>query len=450
MDGMAAIVLAAGQGTRMKSKISKVLHPLAGWPMIRHVLDAATGAGASRVVVVVGHEAEQVRQALGDAVEYVDQTEQLGTGHAVMQAECLLSAEKDVLVLYGDTPLIQGATLRRLIDLHSKKGADISLLTMIVEDPSGYGRILRRDGKVIAVVEDGQATSGQKAIKEVNAGFYCFRGEWLWQQLPGLEKSKKGEYYLTDLVAIAADEGRKMVALTIDDSAEAMGVNDRVQLAEAESILRWRVRRRLMLSGVTLVEPSSTFIDEGVEVGRDCVVYPGAHIKGKTKIGEDCVIGPNSFIVDSTIGQGCAVFYSIVEQSTLEERVSVGPFSHLRPGAHLATGAHIGNFAEIKNSFVGEDTKMHHFSYLGDATVGSRVNVGAGTITCNFDSETGEKSKTIVEDDVALGSDTMLVAPVKVARGATTGAGSVVTRDIPSDSVALGAPAKVVRKVRKA
>lgn len=450
MKNIAAIVLAAGQGTRMKSRTSKVLHQLAGKPMIRYVLDAAGSAGVQRVVMVVGHEAEQVRQHLGDAVEYAMQDEQLGTGHAVLQAIRHLSEDvADALVLYGDTPLIRAETLRALIGLHGESHATVTILSAQVDDPEGYGRILRQNGSVVAIVEERLATLEQRAIKEINSGLYCFDVGWLREHLPRLEKNSKGEYYLTDLVAMAAEEGREIACLVAEDAVEAMGVNDRVQLAEAESILRWRVRRRLMLSGVTLVEPSLTFIDDGVEVGRDTIVCPGTFLKGKTRIGEECVIGPNSYVIDSTIGDNCTVFISVVEQSTLERQVTLGPFSHLRPGTHLAAGVHVGNFAEIKSSFVGEASKMHHFSYLGDATVGSNVNVGAGTITCNFDSETGKKSRTIIEDDVALGSDTMLVAPVKVAKGATTGAGSVVTEDIPPDSLALGVPARVVRKVKK-
>ncbi|MBI2953669.1 MAG: bifunctional UDP-N-acetylglucosamine diphosphorylase/glucosamine-1-phosphate N-acetyltransferase GlmU [Chloroflexi bacterium] len=450
MQNSVAIILAAGQGTRMKSKKSKVLHQLAGKPMVRYVIDAVKSAGVERVILVIGHEAEQVRQHLGDNVEFASQSPQLGTGHAVIQAMPWVGDEvENVLVMCGDTPLIRAETLRALLGQHMESRATITMLTARTDNPQGYGRIMRVDRAIVGIVEQGAASDEQKAIDEVNSGIYCFQTGWLRDRLPRLEKSARGEYYLTDLIAMAAHENRTIACLALDDLAEAMGVNDRVQLAEAEAILRWRVRRTLMLSGVTLMEPSTIFVDDGVEIGRDTVVYPGTFIKGDTTIGEDCAIGPNTYIVDSTIGSACTVFASVVENSTVDDRVSVGPFSRLRAGTHLAADVYIGNFAEAKNSSIGQATKMHHFSYLGDATVGSRVNIAAGSITCNFDSETGKKSRTVLEDDVALGSDTLLVAPVALAHGAATGAGSVVTRDIPADSLAVGVPARVVRKLRK-
>ncbi|MBI4317451.1 MAG: bifunctional UDP-N-acetylglucosamine diphosphorylase/glucosamine-1-phosphate N-acetyltransferase GlmU [Chloroflexi bacterium] len=449
MAEIGAVVLAAGLGTRMKSNTIKVLHPLVGRPMVCHVLDALLPLGIAKIVLVVGRDGASVRQAVPNTVEFVEQREQLGTGHAVMQARSALEGHAEhVVVLYGDAPLVRSETLLRLMDLHLNTKSTVTSLTVLRDDPTGYGRIIRVAGEVKRIVEEQSASVEERQIREVNGGLYCFESSWLWKHLPLLQISEKGEYYLTDLIATAAAEGRAVQTMVADDPLEAMGVNDRVQLAEAEAVLGWRIRRQLMRSGVTLVDPSHTYIDGGVDIGQDTVVYPGTFIKGKTKIGDRCVIGPNSYVVDSAVGSDCQIFASVVEGAEMEDGVIVGPFSHLRPGAYLAKGVHLGNFAEVKNSSLGQDTKVHHFSYVGDATVGSRVNIAAGTITCNFDAETGQKHRTIIEDDVALGSDTMLVAPVRVARGAETGAGSVVTKDIPPDSLALGVPARVVRKVK--
>ncbi|MCL5959316.1 MAG: bifunctional UDP-N-acetylglucosamine diphosphorylase/glucosamine-1-phosphate N-acetyltransferase GlmU [Chloroflexi bacterium] len=450
MRTLAAIILAAGQGTRMKTKINKVLHPVAGKPMVLHVLDALFSMGVDKSVLVVGHEADQVRQALGDRVEYVEQREQLGTGHAVMQArEALQGRFDDVLVLCGDAPLITAATLRRLRDLQLESGATVAMLSALAQDPTGYGRVLRKGESIVGIVEDRAASPEERAIREINSGFYCFDAEWLWKNVNLLQLSEKGEYYLTDVVALAAEQGRAIGAITVDDVREVIGINNRVQLAEAEAVLRERIRRKLMLSGVTLIDPAHVYVDGGVEVGPDSVIYPGTILEGQTRIGERCVIGPNTVLRNCAVGSDCSIMASVMEDCIVGDRVTVGPFSHVRAGAQLAGDVHLGNFAEIKNSRLGERTKMGHFSYLGDAEVGCDVNVGAGTITCNYDSETKSKGKTILEDHVALGSDTMLVAPVKVGHDAVTGAGSVVTRDIPAETVAVGAPARVVRKVRK-
>ncbi len=450
MEDLAVVVLAAGQGTRMKSKTPKVLHRLAGKPMVCHVLDAVSVLDPSKVVLVIGHEGEQVRRALERSLEFVEQTEQMGTGHAVLRARPLLEGMADhILVLYGDTPLLRGDTLQGLVDLHYRSGATITMLVAQAEDPRGYGRIIRVDGEIRGIVEEQAATEEQKLLREINSGVYCFDAAWLWGHLPEVPLNEKGEYYLTDLIALAPAEGRVVRAFAVEDPDDAMGVNDRVQLAEAESLLQWRIRQQLMLSGVTMVDPGLVFVDADVVIGQDTVIYPGSFLRGRTRIGEGCVIGPNSYIEDSGIAAKCRIFASVVEGAVVDEGVSIGPFSHLRQGAHLAEGVHLGNFAEVKNSFLGHDTKQHHFSYIGDATVGKRVNIGAGTITCNFDAETGEKHRTVIEDDVALGSDTMLVAPVRVGRGGETGAGSVVTKDIPPECLAVGVPAKVVRKVTK-
>ncbi len=433
-------ILAAGQGTRMKSQLPKVLHPLAGRPVVKYVLDVATQLEPTSLALVIGYGAQRLRQALGDEILYVEQSEQLGTGHAVLQARELLAGQAEtVLVLYGDTPFITRQTLEAMVTYHIENKAAITLLTFRPDDPTGYGRILRDEsGRVFGIVEDKEATSEQREIREANSGILCFRDSWLWSHLEGLQP-KHGEYCLTDLVELAVAEGES-VATKVADATEVMGLDDRVKLARAEALMRQCINEGWMLAGVTLLDPALTYIEASVEIGQDTVIYPNTHLRGATTIGRNCCIGPNAIICDSTIGNGCVIEASVVEGATLEDNVDVGPFAHLRKGAHLAKGVHVGNFGEIKNSYLGPGTKMGHFSYLGDATLGANVNVGAGTITCNYDGE--RKHPTIIEDDVFIGSDTMLVAPVKLGKGAKTGAGAVVTRDVPPGQVVYGVPAK--------
>ncbi len=411
--------------------------------MVTHVLDAATAAGAHDVVLVVGHGAEQVRAALGDRVRYADQAEQLGTGHAVLQACPLLPADlEQVLVLYGDTPLLRPDTLAALV--RAGREATIALLTMEVDDPSGYGRVVRApDGRVLVLVEDREATSEQRVVREVNAGAYVFDAVWLRARLPKLRAAPGGEIYLTDLVGVAVEEGLGVATVALADPAEGLGVNDRVQLAQAEAALRTRVRERLMRAGVTFVDPPSTFVDATVEIGPDTVVYPHTFLRGRTRIGAGCEIGPSSQLDDTVVGDNCRVCWSILDGATLADEVQVGPFSRLRPGARLARGVQVGNYAEVKNSTLHENVQQHHFSYIGDAELGRNTNVGAGTITCNFDGE--QKHFTTIGADVFLGSDTLLVAPVTIGDGSATGSGSIVTRDIPPNKMAWGVPARVHR-----
>jgi len=433
-------ILAAGQGTGMKSQLPKVLHPLAGRPMVKYVLDVAIQLEPTRLALVVGYGAQQLRQVLGDGILYVEQSDQLGTGHAVLQARELLAGQAEtVLVLYGDTPLITRQTLEAMLAHHTENKAAITLLTFRPDDPTGYGRILRDGtGRVVGIVEHKEATLEQRGIREINSGILCFRDAWLWSHLERLQL-KHEEYYLTDLVELAVAEGEP-VAAKATDATEVMGLDDRVKLARAETLMRQRINEGWMLAGVTLLDPSSIYIEASVQIGQDTVIYPNSHLQGATAIGRDCRIGPNTIIRDSTVGSRCAIEASVVEETTVEDDVDVGPFAHLRKGTHLAKGVHIGNFGEVKNSYLGPGTKMGHFSYLGDATLGANVNVGAGTITCNYDGE--RKHPTVVEDDVFLGSDTMLVAPVKVGKGAKTGAGAVVTRDVPPGQVVYGVPAR--------
>ncbi len=445
---IAVVILAAGQGTRMKSDLPKVLHPLGGHPLVTYSLKAARALTDTRPVLVVGYGAERVQEAVGDQAILVRQAEQLGTGHAVLQAEPILAGQADiVLVLYADMPLIRPETLKALVQAHTRQGdATITLVSVIADQPRGFGRVVRdAAGNVVALVEEAQATPEQLAIRELNAGIYCFDAHWLWPHLHQLPLSPKGEYYLTDTVALAVAEGRTVQALIAEDPEEMLGINTRVHLAEAEAVLRRRINQRWMEAGVTLLDPLTTYIQDTVEIGPDTVILPNTHLWGKTRVGAACTLGPNTILRDTTLGDRCRVEASVLEGAILEDDVTVGPFAHLRPGAHLARGVHLGNFAEVKNAALGPGTKVGHFSYIGDATLGANVNIGAGTVTCNFDGE--RKHHTVIEDGAFIGSDTMLVAPVTIGRGAKTGAGAVVTRDVPPGSLAYGVPARVVKHI---
>jgi len=444
-----SVILAAGQGTRMRSNLAKVLHPLLGRPMLQYALEAAQQVGGSKPVVVVGRDAEAVQQAFGAAADFVLQEEQLGTGHAVMQAEPLLRGQSDwVLVSYADMPLLTVETLRKVVQIQQAHSGPITMLSLMADDPRGFGRVVRdAEGRVRGIVEEAQATPEQLGIHELNAGLYCFAADWLWEALHRIQLSPKGEYYLTDLVEIAIRDGLSVQAHILEDAEEGIGVNNRIHLAEAEAILRKRINRKWMLEGVTLVDPATTYIEPDVTIGQDTMIWPNTYLQGATKIGAACSIGPNTIIRDSVVGEHSTVLASVLEDAIVEDYVEVGPFSHLRSGAHLAQGVHLGNFGEVKNSYLGPGTKMGHFSYIGDATIGAEVNIGAGTITCNFDGE--KKNHTEIEANVFIGSDTMLVAPVKLGEGARTGAGSVVTKDVPSYTLAVGVPARPIRKLAK-
>jgi bifunctional UDP-N-acetylglucosamine pyrophosphorylase/glucosamine-1-phosphate N-acetyltransferase len=438
------VILAAGKGTRIKSGLPKVLHPLAGRPMVQFVVDAARALAPERLTVVVGEGADQVRETVGESVTYALQSERLGTGHALQQAREAAAGRADtVLVLYGDTPLIRPETLGRMVTHHAQAGAAATILTFRPENPAGYGRIVRNPhtGQVQAVVEDKAATAEEKAIREVNSGLLCFRDDWVWDRLDRIERQPGGEYYLTDLVAIARGEGETVAAIEVDDALEVIGVDHRAKLAIAAAEMRRRINERWMLSGVTMVHPETTYVDAGVEIGVDTVIWPNTLLQGETHIGRSCTLGPNSVVRSSRIEDGCRVEMSVVEHAWMEEGSGVGPFGHLRKGAHLGKDAHMGNFGEVKNSYLGPGAKMGHFSYLGDATVGAGANIGAGTITCNYDGQ--HKHPTTIGKGAFIGSDTMLVAPVEVGEGARTGAGSVVTHDVPPGQVAYGVPARV-------
>jgi bifunctional UDP-N-acetylglucosamine pyrophosphorylase/glucosamine-1-phosphate N-acetyltransferase len=443
------ILLAAGQGTRMKSSLPKVLHPICGQPMIEYALRAAWEASTEVPVVVIGYGADAVREFLGDAARCVIQDPQLGTGHAVLQAEPILRGNTDlVLVTYADMPLLRTETLTRLVETQKKNRGPATMVTVVAANPRGFGRVARGpDGSVQAIVEEAAATPEQLSINELNVGAYCFRAEWLWDALGRIPVSKKGEYYLTDTIEMAAKAGLKVKAIVSDDLVETIGVNTRVHLAEAEAAMRKRINTAHMLAGVTIVDPAATYIEPGVTIGRDSVILPNTHLRGETVIGEGCAIGPETIITDSTIGNSCKILKSVLEGALLEDGVDMGPFARLRKGAHLCKGVHMGNFGEVKDSTLGPGTKMGHFSYIGNATIGANVNIGAGTITCNFDGE--HKFPTEIGEDVFLGSDTMLVAPVKLGAGARTGAGAVVTKDVEPDTLVVGVPARAIRKLNK-
>jgi bifunctional UDP-N-acetylglucosamine pyrophosphorylase / glucosamine-1-phosphate N-acetyltransferase len=445
-----AVVLAAGQGTRMRSELPKVLHPLLGHPLAWYALEAARQATQSRPVMVIGHAGERVRQSLGEAAEYVVQQPQLGTGHAVMQAESLLNGKTDlVLVTYADMPLVSAETLASLVNNQEAHAGPITMLTAVADDPRGFGRVIRKtDGSVQEVVEEAQATSSQLSIRELNVGMYCFEARWLWGALKRIPLSPKGEYYLTDLVGLAVAEGLPVQAVTTRDLDEVIGINTRVHLAEATLLMRQRINRSWMLAGVTLIDPATTYIEPEVVIGQDTVIWPNTYLHGKTVVGQACTLGPNTIIRDTRIGNRCEILSSVLEHAVLEDDVDMGPFGHLRKGAYLSKGVHMGNFGEVKNSTLGPGTKVGHFSYIGDAQIGPDVNIGAGTITCNFGID-GKKNPTQIGEGAFIGSDTMLVAPVTIGAGAVTGTGSVVTKNVPADTLVVGVPARAIRKLER-
>ncbi len=446
MNGLAVVILAAGQGKRMKSSLPKVLHRIAGRPMIQYVLDAVAGLAQTKPILVVGHGAEAVRAAVGDAATCLVQSPQLGTGDAVRKARSALEGNaRTVAVLYGDMPLLSPRTFQSLVHAHDASQAVVTLLTCVYEDSMGFGRIVRNaQGRVSGIVEEAQATPEQLDIKELNCGIYCFDADWLWEHLPRLSLSPKGEYYLTDLIGMAVAEGQPVEGVLVDDPLETLGVNDRVHLARVEGVVRQRIREQWMRAGVSMLDPATCFIEASVSIGPDTIIAPNTHLEGATRIGSNCVLGPNTIVRDSVIGDDCRIEASVVESAVVENHVSVGPFGHLRKGAHLADGVHMGNFGEVKNSYLGPGSKMGHFSYLGDTTVGANVNIGCGTVTCNFDGV--HKYKTVIEDDAFIGSGTMLVAPVKVGARSVIGAGAVVTHDVPADHLAYGVPARAKPK----
>lgn len=441
MESLAAVVLAAGKGTRMKSSRIKVLHPAAGLPMIAWPVAAAREAGADPVVLVIGHQANAVQGVFRGAADIrcAMQEEQLGTGHAVACAlEALPGFRGTVLILCGDTPLLRPETLTSLCSFHRENRSALTVLTALLDDPAGYGRVLRdASGRVAGIVEHKDATPEQRNIREINSGIYCMESGFLFDNIKSIgNDNAQKEYYLTDLLAVAVRKGLTCLAMAAADADEIMGINDRSQLADASRILRRRINRGLMLSGVTMIDPEQTYIDHGVSIGADTVIYPACHIGGGTVIGSGCEIEQGVSISGCRIGDDCHIKAgSVLEDSELHENVAVGPMAHLRPGTVLHDHVKIGNFVETKKIVMGKGSKASHLTYLGDASIGSDVNIGCGTITCNYDGV--NKHRTVIGDDVFIGSDVQLVAPVTVGRNSLVAAGTTVTVDVPPDSLAI-------------
>jgi len=438
----AAVVLAAGQGTRMRSRLPKVLHPLAGLPMLDHVLTSLAAAGIEHRIVVTGHGAEQVEASLGGRVPTVRQEPQLGTADAVRAGLALVPPEvRQVVVTMGDAPLLPAELFAGLVRAQGAEEGCIAILTAHRDDATGYGRVVRAsDGSVQAIVEESEADATTRAVGEVNAGSYCFDAGWLRAAVGRVPPSPSGEHYLTDLVAAAAADGGRVVVVSAPRSELAMGINDRVELALAERLMRAEIAERHMRNGVTIVDPASTYIDATVEIGEDARIEPWTVLAGVTSIGADAVIGPHAQVLGSRIGARTTVVASVVEESSVGEDVEIGPYSHLRPGCEIGPRCRIGNFAELKRATIGEGSQVHHFSYLGDAELGEGVNIGAGAVTANFDGVA--KHRTTIGDGAFIGVDTMLRAPITIGPGARTGAGAVVTRDVPAGVTVVGMPAR--------
>ena len=438
-NGLAAVILAAGKGTRMRSAQPKVLHPLCGRPMLYYPLESARQAGFTQLSVVIGHGAEQVRETFADQdLSWVVQTDQLGTGHALMcAADSLRGYSGPLLLLCGDVPLLKPETVQRLYDYHRQEEAAVTVLSARMVDPYGYGRMIRDGEQLLSIVEEKDADNDQRLVTEINAGIYLFDTAFVLSALQGLNKDNaQGEYYLTDVVAAAVAEGRQTRALCVDDPTEVMGINDRRQLAEAEVLMRWKINADLMYAGVTMIDPTTVYIDDGVELGNDILIHPNVHLHGKSSIGSNCIIEPGVVVTDSRIAAGAHLKAgSVIEGADIGPDCRIGPMAHLRPGTRLAGHNKIGNYVETKKATLGEGSQASHLTYIGDAEVGRNVNFGCGTITCNYDGV--NKHKTTIEDDVFIGSDTQFIAPVHIGRNSLIAAGSTITKDVPADALAL-------------
>ena len=438
MDNINAVILAAGEGTRMKSKMPKVLHEVMGRPMVKRVVDTAKDLEAKNICVVTGHMSETVQEALKDeGVSFAVQEKQLGTGHAVMQAEEYINENEDVLILYGDTPLIKAETLEKLIEYHRSENNGVSIISAIVEDSAGYGHIIRdKDGSFVKNVEYKDATPEEKLVKEINSGIYCFKGSSLKKALKLITNDNaQGEYYLPDALEIILKSGEKVNAMTIGDVTEFFGVNNRVQLAQANKIMQKRINEKHMLNGVTIIDPTDTYIADDVEIGMDTIIYPGCVLEGKTVIGDDCKIGPDTRLTDMTLAPNVTIQYTVAMESEIGSGTKVGPFAYIRPNSKIGENIKIGDFVEVKNSVIGNGTKVSHLTYIGDSDVGERINFGCGTVKVNYDGH--KKFRTTIEDDVFIGCNANLVAPVTLKKGSYVAAGSTITKDVPEKSLAV-------------
>ncbi|NEU32542.1 bifunctional UDP-N-acetylglucosamine diphosphorylase/glucosamine-1-phosphate N-acetyltransferase GlmU [bacterium LRH843] len=438
MSNRYAVILAAGQGTRMKSSIYKVLHPVCGKPMVQHVVDQVSALGFEEKIAIVGFGAEAVQEQLGDQVSYVVQKEQLGTGHAVMQAENLLKGKQGTtVVLCGDTPLLTSETIEQLLTCHKDARAKVTILTAVADDPTGYGRIIRgSEGLVQRIVEHKDATDDEKKVNEINTGTYCFDNASLFEALKQVgNNNAQGEYYLPDVIEILKKRGETIAAYQTVDFEETLGVNDRVALSEAEKIMKQRTNKHFMKQGVTIIDPDNTYISADAKIGQDTVVYPGVMIKGKTEVGSHCVIEANTEIKDSKIGDQTVIRQSVIHDSVIGNNVTIGPFAHIRPNSTIANDVRIGNFVEIKKSSLGQGSKASHLSYIGDSEIGENVNFSCGAVTVNYDGK--QKYVTKIEDGAFIGCNANLIAPVTVGENALVAAGSTITEDVPKQALSI-------------
>lgn len=448
MEKCFAVILAAGQGTRMKSKLYKVLHPVCGKPMVQHVIDNVSKLQVDEIITVVGHGAEKVKSELGEQTLYVLQEQQLGTAHAVLQAaQYLEGKEGTTIVVCGDTPLITSETFEKLLKHHLETKAKATILTAEADDPTGYGRVIRNvEGLVEKIVEHKDATESERLVTEINTGTYCFDNASLFEALKHVNNDNaQGEYYLPDVIEILKEKGEIISAFQTDSFEETLGVNDRIALSQAELIMKRRINQKHMKNGVTIVDPDNTYISADAEIGQDTVIYPGTVIIGKTVIGEECEIGPNSEIKDCQIGHNTNIRHSVVHDSQIGNQVNIGPFAHIRPASVIDDGVKIGNFVEVKKSKIGKESKASHLSYIGDAEVGNGVNLGCGSITVNYDGK--NKYLTKIEDGAFIGCNSNLIAPVTIGEGAYVAAGSTITDDVPGSALSI-ARARQVNKER--
>ena len=447
MEQSVAVILAAGEGKRMKSKKSKVVHKIFGKSLIEWIYTSVKKAGIDESIVVVGHRSDQVIECMGDTVKYAVQQQQLGTGHAVMQAEKYFKDKEGyVLILYGDTPLVTSKTLKDAIDFHKNNECSATVITAEVDDPTGYGRIIRDiKGDVLKIVEQKDASPEEAAIKEINSGMYCFTIKELVKALRLLNNdNNQGEYYITDTIGILVEMGHKVGALKLSNPKEILGINDRVQLYEASEIIKARIMEKHMRCGVTIIDPTSTYIDEGVEIGIDTVIYPGTILEGTTRIGEDCIIGPNSRLVNTIIGNGTEINHSVILESSVGNNTHVGPFAYIRPESSIGDKVKIGDFVEVKKSVIGDKTKVSHLTYIGDAQVGRNANIACGVVTVNYDGK--KKHKTIIGDNAFVGCNVNLVAPIVVESNTYIAAGSTVTDDVPENSLAIARERQTIKE----